>query len=61
MDPKQSMNFNVYLKKIKTPLAQYVELIKNGKSKEIGTDNLSCLKKILPDKSEVIHLKKIYF
>jgi hypothetical protein len=55
------MNFNVYLKKIKTPLAQYVELIKNGKSKEIGTDNLSCLKKILPDKSEVIHLKKIYF
>lgn len=47
------MNYIVYLKQIKIPLKDFIELVKNGQSKEIGLDNLSCLKKILPEKSDV--------
>jgi hypothetical protein len=53
LDPKQNMNINVYLKKIKQPLNEFIKSIENGRSKEIGIDNLSVLKKILPDKSDV--------
>ncbi len=53
LDPKLTMGVVVFLKKIKTPIKDYLNLINDGKSKEIGIDNLSCLKKILPDKTDV--------
>lgn len=47
------MNVIVYLKQIKIPLNEFIRQIENGQSKEIGIDNLNCLKKILPEKSDV--------
>jgi hypothetical protein len=47
------MNISVYLAKVKMPISDYIQLIRDGKRKEIGIDNLNCLKKILPDKSDV--------
>ena len=32
---------------------KFIQLILDGKSQEIGLDNLACLKKILPEKSDV--------
>ena len=51
------MNINVYLKKIKVPLDEFIKMIINGKSRDIGLDNLSCLKKILPEKSDVDNIQ----
>ncbi|CAF0767609.1 unnamed protein product [Brachionus calyciflorus] len=53
LDSKQNMNVSVYLRKIKVPLNEFIQLILDGKSSEIGLDNLTCLKKILPEKSDV--------
>lgn len=51
------MNINVYLKKIKVPLDEFIKMIINGQSCDIGLDNLSCLKKILPEKSDVDNIQ----
>jgi hypothetical protein len=47
------MGINIYLKQIKSPLNDFIQLIIDGKYKTIGFDNLNCLKKILPDKPDV--------
>lgn len=57
LDAKQNMNINVYLKKIKVPLDEFIKMIINGRSRDIGLDNLSCLKKILPEKSDVDNIQ----
>jgi len=54
------MNINVYLKKIKMSLNDFIQLILNGKSSEIGIDNLSCLRKILPEQAEVEEIKYFF-
>ena len=54
------MNVNVYLKKIKMPLKDFIQLILNGNSKEIGIDNLYCLRKILPEPSEIDEIKYFF-
>lgn len=54
------MNVNVYLKKIKMPLKDFFQLILNGESKEIGIDNLSCLRKILPEPTEIDEIKYFF-
>lgn len=38
----------------------FVKLIQSGKSNEIGIDNLNCLKKILPDRTEVDEIKYFF-
>lgn len=53
LDSKQNMNVTVYLRKIKIPINDFIQMILDGKSKEIGIDNLNCLKKTLPEKNEV--------
>jgi hypothetical protein len=53
LDAKRTMSINIYLKQIKSPLNDFIQLIIDGKYKTIGFDNLNCLKKILPDKTEV--------
>ncbi len=60
LDSKQNMNVIVYLKQIKVPLNEFIKLIVNGQSKEIGIDNLNCLKKILPEKSDVDAIRSHY-
>ena len=47
------MGVVVFLKKIKIPIKDLCFLINEGNTKEIGIDNLSCLKKILPDKTGI--------
>lgn len=54
------MGVVVFLKKIKTPLNEYFALISGGKSKELSLDNLSCLKKILPDKTEIEEIQAYF-
>lgn len=53
LDPKQNMSISVFLKTVKVPLNDFVKLILDGRWKDIGLDHLGCLKKILPDKSDV--------
>ena len=47
------MSINIYLRQIKSPLKDFIQLLKEGKYKVVGVDNLNCLKKILPEKEEV--------
>jgi hypothetical protein len=47
------MSINIYLRQIKSPLKDFIQLLIEGKHKVIGVDNLNCLKKILPEKTEV--------
>lgn len=51
------MNVNVYLRKIKVSLNEFIQLIINGNSQEIGIDNLTCLQKILPEKTDVENIQ----
>lgn len=53
------MSVVVFLKNIKMPHEDYLNLIRNGQSSRLGLDNLNCLKKIIPDKTDVIFLKQI--
>ena len=54
LDSKSTMSFSIFLKKTKSfKMEKLVDLVKRGKSKEIGLDNLICLRKILPDKADV--------
>jgi hypothetical protein len=48
LESKRDISINIYLKRIKTPLNDFIQLIIDGKYKTIGFDNLNCLKKILP-------------
>ena len=47
------MSINIYLRQIKSPLKDFIQLLIEGKHAVIGVDNLNCLKKILPEKAEV--------
>jgi hypothetical protein len=53
LDQKKAMSINIYLRQIKSPINDFMKLLIEGKHTVIGVDNLNCLKKILPDKSEV--------
>lgn len=54
LEPKNSMSISIFLKKTrKWPMEVLIDLIRRGKSKEITLDSLTCLKKILPEKTEV--------
>lgn len=57
LDSKQNMNVNVYLRKIKVTINEFMQLIIDGNSREIGFDNLTCLQKILPEKTDVENIR----
>ena len=60
LDPKQTMGYTVFLKQVKIPLKDYTNLIRDGKSKEIGLDGLNCLRKLLPESTEIEEIQKYF-
>ncbi|XP_069129729.1 inverted formin-2-like isoform X2 [Argopecten irradians] len=57
LDPKKSMNVNIFLKQFRKPIEVVVELIKMGDSRAFGVEKLKSLLKILPghDEVEMLH------
>ncbi|CAL1536506.1 unnamed protein product [Lymnaea stagnalis] len=57
LDPKRSMNVNIYLKQFRKNNAAIVDLIRKGEARSIGVEKLKGLIKILPqaDEVELIH------
>ncbi|XP_060078710.1 inverted formin-2-like [Ylistrum balloti] len=53
LDPKKSMNVNIFLKQFRKPTEVVVELIKMGDSRSFGVEKLKSLQKILPGHDEV--------
>ncbi|XP_065059363.1 inverted formin-2-like [Rhopilema esculentum] len=53
LDQKRSLNVNIFLKQFKRPTEYILNLIKEGNNKEFEIDRLKCLKKMLPDSSEI--------
>ncbi|XP_021352107.1 inverted formin-2-like isoform X2 [Mizuhopecten yessoensis] len=53
LDPKKSMNVNIFLKQFRKPIEVVVELVKMGDSRAFGVEKLKSLLKILPGHDEV--------
>lgn len=58
LDPKRSLNINIFLKQFKGGEKQLVKLIRNCQSAEIGSERLRTLLKILPECDEMISIKE---
>ena len=58
MDGKKSLNVNIFLKQYRESTDELVNKISNGEHKEIGTERLKNLLKILPEPNEIEILKK---
>ncbi|XP_023214371.1 inverted formin-2-like [Centruroides sculpturatus] len=58
LDPKRSLNINIFLKQFKGGEKQLVELIQNCQSTKIGSERLRTLIKILPACNELISVKE---
>ena len=54
MDPKKSMNVNIFLKQFRKTNDVIIELIKQGDARSLGVEKLKGLLKILPQQDEVI-------
>lgn len=53
LDGKRSLNINICLKQLRKTNEQIVEMIRRGKSAEVGADHLRALKRIMPEDGEV--------
>ncbi|KAK3099465.1 hypothetical protein FSP39_004908 [Pinctada imbricata] len=53
LDPKKSMNINIFLKQFRKPTDVIIELIKEGDPRAFGVEKLKALSKILPQTDEV--------
>lgn len=53
LDPKRSMNTNIFLKQFKESHSEIVAMIKEGDIDKIGPERLRGLQKILPVEDEV--------
>ncbi|BFZ15249.1 hypothetical protein BsWGS_18289 [Bradybaena similaris] len=53
LDPKRSMNINIYLKQFRKSNAAIVDLIRNGEGRSFGVEKLKGLIKILPQMDEI--------
>ncbi|XP_052794469.1 inverted formin-2-like isoform X2 [Mya arenaria] len=53
LDPKKSMNINIFLKQFRKPNDVIVELIKSGEARSLGVEKLKGLLKLLPNQDEV--------
>lgn len=58
LDPKRSMNTNIFLKQFKESHSEIVAMIKEGDIDKIGPERLRGLQKILPVEDEVTMLKE---
>ena len=53
LDPKKSMNVNIFLKQFRKPIDVIIELVKSGDPRAFGVEKLKALAKILPQTDEV--------
>ena len=53
LNKKQTLNINIYLKQVKPDSESLIQNLIEGNHEKIHIDNLTCLKKILPEKDEV--------
>lgn len=58
LDPKKSLNVNIFLKQFKASHAEVAELIRQCRSAEIGAERLRGFLRILPEDSEVGMIKE---
>ncbi|XP_067944718.1 inverted formin-2-like isoform X2 [Watersipora subatra] len=57
LDPKKSMNVNIFMKQFKMPNSEVVVKIKKGAAEELGQEKLLGLMKILPTSEEIETIK----
>ena len=53
LDPKRSMNVNIFLKQFRKNNAAIVDMVRKGEARNIGVEKLKGLIKILPQADEV--------
>ena len=53
LDPKKSMNVNIFLKQFRKPNDVIIELIKSGEARSLGVEKLKGLLKLIPSQDEV--------
>ncbi|GFR84530.1 inverted formin-2 [Elysia marginata] len=53
LDPKRSMNVNIYLKQFRKNNAAIVDMVRKGEARNIGVEKLKGLIKILPPSDEI--------
>ncbi|KAK7067271.1 hypothetical protein SK128_021282 [Halocaridina rubra] len=58
LDPKKSLNVNIFLKQFKTSHEETVALIRDCKSKDIGCERLRGFLRILPDDEDITMIKE---
>lgn len=61
LDPKRSMNTNIFLKQFKESHSEIVAMIKEGDIDKIGPERLRGLQKILPVEDEVQCINLLLF
>lgn len=55
LDPKKSMNVNIFLKQFRKPTEVIIDLLRAGDPRAFGVEKLKGLSKVLPQTDEVIH------
>lgn len=53
MDPKKSMNVNIFLKQFRKPTEVIIDLLRAGDPRAFGVEKLKGLSKVLPQTDEV--------
>lgn len=53
LDPKKSMNVNIFLKQFRKPNEVIIDLIKSGDARSLGVEKLKGLLKLIPSHDEV--------
>lgn len=53
LDPKKSMNVNIFLKQFRKPIEVIIDLLRAGDPRAFGVEKLKGLSKVLPQTDEV--------
>lgn len=53
LDPKKSMNVNIFLKQFRKPIEVVIDLLRAGDPRAFGVEKLKGLSKVLPQTDEV--------
>lgn len=61
LDPKKSMNVNIFLKQFRKSNDVIIDQIKQGDARALGVEKLKGLLKILPQQDEVFECIYIFF
>ncbi|XP_052280011.1 inverted formin-2-like [Dreissena polymorpha] len=56
LDPKKSMNINIFMKQFRKPSDVIIDLIKSGEARTLGVEKLKGLHKLLPSQDEADQL-----